>query len=89
MEDGARGMEAGAREMDETAEKLRSPQFRAEQIARAARRGETVTDAQLIAAIPKLHEGAEKLRQAPSRCAPAPSGCAAAADGFPGILRSS
>lgn len=62
LEDGARGMEAGAREMDQTAEKLRSPQFRAEQIARAAHDGRTVTDAELLAAIPKLHEGAEKLR---------------------------
>jgi hypothetical protein len=63
MEEGARGMEQGAREMDETAEKLRSPQYRAEQIARAAREGRTVTDAELIAAIPKLHRGADKLRQ--------------------------
>jgi beta-lactamase regulating signal transducer with metallopeptidase domain len=63
MEAGAVGMERGAREMDETAERLRSPQYRAEQIARAAQRGERVTDAQLIAAIPKLHEGAAKMRK--------------------------
>jgi hypothetical protein len=63
MEEGARGMEQGARQMDETAEKLRSPEYRAEQIARSAREGRTVTDAELVAAIPKLHEGARKLRE--------------------------
>jgi beta-lactamase regulating signal transducer with metallopeptidase domain len=63
MEDGARGMEQGARQMDEEAEKLRSPQYRAEQIARSAREGHRVTDAELLAAIPKLHDGADKLRK--------------------------
>ncbi|MDB5693758.1 MAG: family metallopeptidase [Alphaproteobacteria bacterium] len=63
MEEGARGMEEGARKMDEAAEKLRSPQYRAEQIAREARQGHNVTDAELVAAIPKLHEGAEKMRR--------------------------
>ncbi|HEX4736479.1 MAG TPA: M56 family metallopeptidase [Allosphingosinicella sp.] len=63
MEEGARGMEQGARQMDSEAEKLRSPEYRAEQIARSAREGRTVTDAELVAAIPKLHEGARKLRE--------------------------
>ncbi|HEX5182748.1 MAG TPA: M56 family metallopeptidase [Allosphingosinicella sp.] len=67
MEAGARGMETGARQMDETAEKLRSPQYRAEQIAQAARQGRTVTDAELVAAIPKLHDGARKLREGAAR----------------------
>jgi beta-lactamase regulating signal transducer with metallopeptidase domain len=63
MEEGARGMEQGARQMDEEAERLRSPQYRAEQIARAARDGRRVTDAELVAAIPRLHDGADKLRK--------------------------
>lgn len=67
MEEGARGMERGARKMDEEAERLRSPQYRAEQIARSARRGETVTDQQLIDAIPKMHKGADKMRAAAAR----------------------
>ena len=67
MEEGARGMERGAREMDAEAEKLRLPGYRAEQIARAAREGRTVTDAELVAAIPKLHRGAEKLREGAAR----------------------
>lgn len=67
MEEGARGLERGARNLDEEAEKLRSPQYRAEQIARSARRGETVTDQQLIDAIPKMHKGADKMRAGAAR----------------------
>jgi beta-lactamase regulating signal transducer with metallopeptidase domain len=67
MEEGARGMERGARQMDEEAEKLRSPAYRAEQIARAAREGRTETDAELVAAIPKLHEGAAEMRRGAER----------------------
>ena len=67
LAEGAIGMERGARAMDEAAEKLRSPQYRAEQIQRDARDGRRTTDAQLLAAIPKLHAGAEKLRAAAER----------------------
>ena len=67
MEEGARGMERGARQLDEEAEKLRSPQYRAEQIARSAREGRTVTDQQLVDAIPKMHKGADKMRAAAAR----------------------
>jgi hypothetical protein len=49
--------------MDEEAEKLRSPQYRAQQIARAAREGRHVTDEELVRAIPKLHGGADGMRR--------------------------
>lgn len=63
MAQGARGMEQGARGMEAEADRLRSQAYRAEQIARAARRGEKVTDAELLALIPKLRNGAEGLRR--------------------------
>jgi hypothetical protein len=63
MEGGARGMEGGAGGMEAEADRLRSPGYRAAEIARAARRGEHVTDQQLQDLIPKLRAGAEKLRR--------------------------
>ena len=63
MAQGARGMEQGARGMEAEADRLRSPAYRAEQIAKAARRGETVTDRELVELIPKLREGAQGLRR--------------------------
>jgi hypothetical protein len=49
--------------MDEEAEKLGSPQYRAQQIARAAREGRHLTDEELVRAIPKMHGGAEGMRR--------------------------
>jgi beta-lactamase regulating signal transducer with metallopeptidase domain len=63
MANGARGMENGARGMEAEADRLRSPRYRARKIAEAARRGESVTDAELVALIPKLRHGAEGLRR--------------------------
>jgi beta-lactamase regulating signal transducer with metallopeptidase domain len=63
MAAGAAGMEGGARGMEAEADRLRSPEYRATQIAKAARRGEHVTDRELQDLIPKLREGAEKLRR--------------------------
>jgi beta-lactamase regulating signal transducer with metallopeptidase domain len=61
MERGADGMVRGARQMEEEADRLRDPAYRARQIAREAARGRTVTDQELIDAIPKLREGARKM----------------------------
>jgi beta-lactamase regulating signal transducer with metallopeptidase domain len=63
MAHGARGMEQGARGMEAEADRLRSPAYRAEQIAKAARRGETVTDQELLELIPKLRHGAQGMRR--------------------------
>jgi hypothetical protein len=49
--------------MEAEAERLRSPDYRAAEIAKAARRGETVTDRELLELIPKLREGARGLRR--------------------------
>ena len=57
-------MEAGAKQMDETAHKLRtSKAYREKQIAEAAARGDHVTHEELIEAAEGLHEGAEGLRE--------------------------
>lgn len=63
----ADGMEEGAREMDAAAEKLRDPDYREDQIARARRRGEVQTHQELLDAIPKLRDGADKLRASAER----------------------
>lgn len=63
----ADGMEQGAREMEETAEKLRDRGFRETQIARARARGETTTHQELLDAIPKLRTGAENMRESAQR----------------------
>jgi beta-lactamase regulating signal transducer with metallopeptidase domain len=60
---GADGMERGARQMDEEAEKLRSPDYRARELARAARDGRHLTDQDLVRMIPELHRGAEGMRR--------------------------
>ena len=54
-------MDAGAREMRQAAEQLRDPGFRAEQIRENAERGETVTDEELRAMIPRLLEQADQM----------------------------
>jgi beta-lactamase regulating signal transducer with metallopeptidase domain len=61
MRAGADDMEAGARNMREEARKLRDPAYRAEQIERARERGQTVTDQQLLDAIPRMEEGADRM----------------------------
>ena len=61
MRAGADQMEAGAREMREEARRLRDPAYRAEQIERARERGRTVTDQQLLDAIPRMEAGAERM----------------------------
>lgn len=63
MMSGAKAMEAGARSMDEHAVKLRDHSYREKEIAKAARRGETVTHQELIDAIPELKEGAREMRE--------------------------
>jgi beta-lactamase regulating signal transducer with metallopeptidase domain len=60
---GADGMERGARKMEEEADRLGSPAYRQQRIAEAARQGRTVTDRQLIDAIPQLREGAKGMRE--------------------------
>jgi beta-lactamase regulating signal transducer with metallopeptidase domain len=61
MEKGAEGMVHGARKMEEEARKLQSRDYRAQQIARAAAEGRTLTHQELIDAIPKLRQGARKM----------------------------
>ena len=62
MERGAVEMRRGAAQMREEARKLRDPAYRAEQIRKAAARGDRVpTDQELIDAIPKMEEGARKM----------------------------
>jgi beta-lactamase regulating signal transducer with metallopeptidase domain len=63
MAGGADGMERGARGMETEADRLRSRDYRAAEIRRAARRGEHVTDQQLQDLIPHLREGAQALRR--------------------------
>jgi beta-lactamase regulating signal transducer with metallopeptidase domain len=60
---GADGMERGARKMEEEADRLGSAAYRQQRIAEAARQGRTVTDRQLIDAIPQLREGAKGMRE--------------------------
>ncbi|MEA3049789.1 MAG: hypothetical protein QOG84_1625 [Sphingomonadales bacterium] len=60
---GADGMERGARHMEEEAERLTSPAYRQQRIAEAARQGRTVTDRQLLDAVPQLREGAKGMRE--------------------------
>lgn len=61
MEQGAEGMTRGARAMEREADKLRSPAYREQQIARARGEGRTLTHQELIDAIPKLRAGAKKM----------------------------
>jgi bla regulator protein blaR1 len=63
MAHGADGMERGAHGMEAEADRLRSADYRREQIAKAARRGDTVTDRQLQDLIPRLRKGARELRR--------------------------
>jgi bla regulator protein blaR1 len=67
MDKGADGMLRGARQMEEEADKLRSPEYRERQIARAAAEGRTVTHQELIDAIPKLRAGARKMVEGAAR----------------------
>jgi beta-lactamase regulating signal transducer with metallopeptidase domain len=61
MAAGADQMVRGAQQMRETAIKLRDPAYRAEQIEEARQRGETVTDQQLLDAIPGMLSGADEM----------------------------
>jgi bla regulator protein blaR1 len=67
MEKGADGMLRGARQMEEEADKLRGPEYRERQIAKAAAEGRTVTHQELIDAIPKLRAGARKMVEGAAR----------------------
>lgn len=67
MRAGADQMEVGARNMREEARKLRDPAYRAEQIERARERGQTVTDQQLLDAIPRMEEGADRMVEGAAR----------------------
>jgi beta-lactamase regulating signal transducer with metallopeptidase domain len=64
---GAAGMEQGAREMRAEAERLRNPEYRRHQIARAAAEGRVMTDQQLIDAIAKMRRGADKMEAGAAR----------------------
>jgi hypothetical protein len=59
---GADEMEQGAREMAEESVKLRRAEYREEQIAKAAARGELVTHEELIEAADGLEEGSKEMR---------------------------
>jgi beta-lactamase regulating signal transducer with metallopeptidase domain len=63
MIEGARGMEEGAAHLDREADKLRSRDYREQQIARAAREGRTLTHQQLLDMIPRFHESAQGMRR--------------------------
>jgi hypothetical protein len=60
-------MEQGAREMRAEAERLRNPEYRRHQIARAAAEGRVMTDQQLIDAIAKMRRGADKMEAGAAR----------------------
>lgn len=64
---GADQMVEGARTMREEARKLRDPAYRAEQIQRARERGQTVTDQELLDAIPKMEAGADRMEEGAAR----------------------
>jgi beta-lactamase regulating signal transducer with metallopeptidase domain len=67
MARGAEGMERGARQMEAEADRLRSADYRRQKIAEAAARGRTMTEQQLLEAIPKLHDGARGMRAGADR----------------------
>jgi beta-lactamase regulating signal transducer with metallopeptidase domain len=67
MRAGADQMEEGARSMRDEARKLRDPAYRAEQIERARERGQTVTDQELLDAIPRMEEGADRMVEGAAR----------------------
>ncbi|WP_332661048.1 M56 family metallopeptidase [Brevundimonas sp.] len=67
MRVGAEQMELGARNMRDEARKLRDPAYRAEQIERARERGQTVTDRELLDAIPRMEEGADRMIEGAAR----------------------
>ncbi|WP_106640776.1 M56 family metallopeptidase [Allosphingosinicella vermicomposti] len=61
MEQGARDLDNGARNLRREADRLRSASYREDHIAKARRDGHTVTHQELIDAIPKMREGAERM----------------------------
>ena len=67
MARGADEMESGAREMRQEAERLRDPAYRAQQIEQERRDGRTVTDRQLLDAIPKMLSGADRMEEGAAR----------------------
>lgn len=67
MARGADGMESRAREIRQEAQRLRDPAYRAQQIARQRAHGRDVTDQQLLDAIPKMLNGADRMEQGAAR----------------------
>ena len=67
MARGADEMESGAREMRQEAQRLRDPAYRAQHIEQERRDGRTVTDRQLLDAIPKMLNGADRLEEGAAR----------------------
>ena len=67
MREGAEQMLRGAAQMRAEADRLRDPAYRAEQIARARERGDTVTDAELQALGPRLKNQADDLERQSAR----------------------
>lgn len=67
MRVGADQMVEGASNMREEARKLRDPAYRAEQIQRAREEGRTVTDQQLLDAIPRMEAGADRMDEGAAR----------------------
>lgn len=67
MARGADEMESGAREMRQEAQRLRDPAYRAQQIEQERRDGRTITDRQLLDAIPKMLNGADRMEEGAAR----------------------
>ncbi|MBN8528377.1 MAG: M56 family metallopeptidase [Caulobacterales bacterium] len=67
MARGADEMVSGAREMRQEAQRLRDPAYRAQQIEIQRARGHDVTDQQLLDAIPKILNGADRMEQGAAR----------------------
>lgn len=67
MAAGADGMERGAQGMRDEAERLRDPAYRARKIEEQRQRGETVTDQELLDAIPKMLAGADRMEEGAAR----------------------
>ncbi|WP_333592573.1 M56 family metallopeptidase [Brevundimonas sp.] len=67
MARGADEMDNGARQMRDEAQRLRDPAYRAQQIEQERRDGRTVTDRQLLDAIPKMLSGADRMEEGAAR----------------------
>lgn len=67
MAAGADSMVRGAQEMREEAGRLRDPAYRARKIEEQRERGHTVTDQELVDAIPKMLAGADRMEEGAAR----------------------